>query len=522
MPQNNQTYWNNRKQQFSASLAKDETRLFAKLATYYEREAAALEKQIAAYYTQYGEGNVIAYRQLLQSLNDTDVQLLMQDMEAFAEKYPEYADLLPVRESIYKLNRLEGLQTSILLQQLEIGAVEQEQLTAFFLKQAARYANFSAELLGFGEQFYRIDSDMVKKAVGNSWCEGKNFSERIWDNRQKLAHTLQTEVVNGIIRGEDYHTLARNLRQKFTNVSRKQAERLVYTEDTYLSCETAITPFANDPSFTQYRFACTHDGNACDICKELDGEAFSIKERTPGTNFPPMHPWCRCFFEIVEPDLETLRRNEREKMLTSGVEGGILSDIESDIEVHTKYFNQKLKYYDITPERIQSIPEIKMDGLTEKENAALTNSCKDLLKYMQDSEVGTEGVLVLDKKFKEIDRYKGVSGKPKVSLKRYNQPYIALHNHPDGLPFSEKDIQQFIQRDNMIGLVAIGNDGTPYFIYKESDYNIDIFDEYVNDIRMNHLIEMTAEDHIRFSEEVLANATENGVAVFNGKDKKTN
>lgn len=311
MARNNSDYWNDRKQQFSASLAKDEKRLFSKLAAYYEREAAALEKQIAAYYTQYGEGNVIAYRQLLQSLNDADVQLLMQDMDAFAEKYPEYADLLPVRESIYKLNRLEGLQTSILLQQLEIGAVEQEQLTAFFLKQAARYANFSAELLGFGEQFYRIDSDMVKKAVGNSWCEGKNFSERIWDNRQKLAHTLQTEVVNGIIRGENYHTLARNLRQKFTNVSRKQAERLVYTEDTYLSCEAAITPFANDPSFTQYRFACTHDGNACDICKALDGEAFPIKERTPGSNFPPMHPWCRCFFEIVEPDLETLRRNER-------------------------------------------------------------------------------------------------------------------------------------------------------------------------------------------------------------------
>ena len=246
---------------------------------------------------------------------------------------------------------------------------------------------------------------------------------------------------------------------------------------------------------------------------------------------------CRCFLAYrflkredflkqggVIPDSVLQKEAEQtvEGGLTSGAKSGILNDIESDIEVHTKYFNQKLKYYDITPERIQSIPEIKIDGLTEKENAALTNSCKDLLKYMQDSEVGTEGVLVLDKKFKEIDRYKGVSGKPKVSLKRYNQPYIALHNHPDGLPFSEKDIQQFIQRDNMIGLVAIGNDGTPYFIYKESDYNIDIFDEYVNDIRMNHLIEMTAEDHIRFSEEVLANATENGVAVFNGKDKKTN
>lgn len=315
MSRNNSDYWNDRKQQFSASLAKDEKRLFSKLAAYYEREAAALEKQIAAYYTQYGEGNVLAYRQLLQTLDAAEVQLLMQDCNAFAEKYPEYADFLPVRESIYKLNRLEGLQTSILLQQLEIGAVEQEQLTAFFLKQAARYANFSAELLGFGEQFYRIDSDMVKKVVGNSWCEGKNFSERIWDNRQKLARTMQTEVVNGIIRGENYHTLANNLRQKFTSVSKKQAERLVYTEDTYLSCEAAITPFEKDPSFTQYRFACTMDGSECDICRALSGQTFSIKERAPGTNFPPMHPWCRCFFDVVVPEKKTL---------TSGNDSGII------------------------------------------------------------------------------------------------------------------------------------------------------------------------------------------------------
>ena len=329
MARNNSDYWNDRKQQFSASLAKDEKRLFSKLSAYYEREAAALEKQIAAYYTQYGEGNVLAYRQLLQTLDAAEVQLLMEDCNAFAEKYPEYADFLPVRESIYKLNRLEGLQTSILLQQLEIGAVEQEQLTAFFLKQAARYANFSAELLGFGEQFYRIDSDMVKKVVGNRWCEGKNFSERIWDNRQKLARTLQTEVVNGIIRGENYHTLANNLRQKFTSVSKKQAERLVYTEDTYLSCEAAITPFEKDPSFTQYRFACTMDGSECDICRALRGQTFSIKERTPGTNFPPMHPWCRCFFDPVIPEKKTL---------TSGADSGI---IKTGLRIDPQFFSNK-------------------------------------------------------------------------------------------------------------------------------------------------------------------------------------
>ena len=376
MARNNSDYWNDRKQQFSASLAKDEKRLFSKLAAYYEREAAALEKQIAAYYTQYGEGNVLAYRQLLQTLDAAEVQLLMQDCNAFAEKYPEYADFLPVRESIYKLNRLEGLQTSILLQQLEIGAVEQEQLTAFFLKQAARYANFSAELLGFGEQFYRIDSDMVKKVVGNRWCEEKNFSERIWDNRQKLARTLQTEVVNGIIRGENYHTLANNLRQKFTGVSKKQAERLVYTEDTYLSCEAAITPFEKDPSFTQYRFACTMDGSECDICRALSGQTFSIKERTPGTNFPPMHPWCRCFFDIVVPDLEMMRRNEK-KALTSGGDGGIIEEI--------KKTGIKFQDVHIPPQEIDvSSLSIDTQHIDDRKHDV---SLKEAVSFVKDAEV---------------------------------------------------------------------------------------------------------------------------------------
>lgn len=384
MARNNSDYWNDRKQQFSASLAKDEKRLFSKLSAYYEREAAALEKQIAAYYTQYGEGNVLAYRQLLQTLDAAEVQLLMQDCNAFAEKYPEYADFLPVRESIYKLNRLEGLQTSILLQQLEIGAVEQEQLTAFFLKQAARYANFSAELLGFGEQFYRIDSDMVKKVVGNRWCEGKNFSERIWDNRQKLARTLQTEVVNGIIRGENYHTLANNLRQKFTGVSKKQAERLVYTEDTYLSCEAAITPFEKDPSFTQYRFACTMDGSECDICRALSGQTFSIKERTPGTNFPPMHPWCRCFFDVVVPEKKTLTSGNDSDIIRRkiGTISGALNPGGEEAYEHAE------RYYELVRKMKTDVKRISQNtGYPEK----LIQQIKDFV-FIEEHDLGENGI----------------------------------------------------------------------------------------------------------------------------------
>ena len=114
------TYWEQRQQQLNRQLETDETKLKSKLSQYYDKEQKRLEKEISAYYQMYGENNVIRYRKLLENLSDTDKSLLMERMNDFAVKYPQYAYLMPVRESIYKLNRLEGLQTNIRMQQLEI------------------------------------------------------------------------------------------------------------------------------------------------------------------------------------------------------------------------------------------------------------------------------------------------------------------------------------------------------------------------------------------------------------------
>ena len=308
-------YWHDRKVQYDQILARDEKRLYSKLAAYYEREAAQLDKEIAAYYARYGVNGVLSYRNLLETLPDADKELLIEQIDAFVKRYPEYADLVPVRESIYKLNRLEGLRQSIAMQQLHMGAYEQAQALAFFQKQALRYANGAASYLGLGSSFCRIDSDLIQAAVGNRWCSGKDFSERIWDNRTKLADTLHTQVINGVIRGEDYHRLARQLREKFTQVSQKNAERLIFTEDTYLSNEAAMQVFEREAAVTEYEYVCTNDSSSCDICRGLDGQRFRISQRMPGTNFPPMHPWCRCFFDPVIPERKTL---------TSGSDGGII------------------------------------------------------------------------------------------------------------------------------------------------------------------------------------------------------
>lgn len=315
------TYWSKRLQELDVSLSKDEKQLFSELSKYYEQEYAALDKEIAAYYAKYGEENVIAFRTLLLELPDADKQLLLQNMDEFAKQYPEFADLLPVRESIYKLNRLEGLQTSIVLQQLKIGAIEQSKFREHFEKQALKYANYAAEQLGFGTNFYRIDSEMLQVVIGNPWCNGKDFSERIWANREALAQTLQNEIANGLIRGEDYKTMARVLHQKFENTSQKQAERLVFTEDTYLSNEAKIRPFERNAAYTHYEYLCVEDHRTCETCRALSGQTFEISKRNAGLNFPPMHPWCRCTVMPVVEDLETIKSR-----LTSGGNDGIIKE----------------------------------------------------------------------------------------------------------------------------------------------------------------------------------------------------
>ena len=293
-------YWQKRQQQLNKAMEKDEEKLKKRLSSYFDTEYRKLEKQIAAYYKQYGTDNVIQYRRLMESLPDADKRLLIEQMDEFAKKYPEYAHLLPVRESIYKLNRLEGLQYSVRMQQLEIGAVENEQITEHLNRQAMRGANAAAETMGFGKNFYSNNPDITKLFVNVAWTSGENFSERIWQNTEKLANYLNTDIAQGIARGDSYDRLVRQLRQRFGNVSRNDAYRLIYTEGTYVMAEATMQPFTED--FEKYRLSTVGDGKVCSICRGVSEETFDIADRQPGVNFPPLHPWCRCTFTIEVDD----------------------------------------------------------------------------------------------------------------------------------------------------------------------------------------------------------------------------
>lgn len=342
------SYWTRRQEQLKQTAEKDEAKLKKRLSSFFDAEFKRLEKEIAAYYQTYGVDNVIEYRRLLESLSDEDRQLLIERMDEFVRKYPQYADLMPVRETIYRLNRLEGLQYSVFMEEANIAGYTSEQMTTYLTGLSQKGVNMAMETLGFGKSFYAINAAVVKQFVDVPWCNGENFSTRIWNDTRKLAQYLNQDIAQGFARGDSYDKLVRQLRKRFSNVNRRDAYRLIFTEGTYVMAESSMRPFTED--FERYRLSPVMDGRTCPICRSLARQVFEIKDRQPGVNFPPIHPWCRCTWEIVVDDWDRWIDDyvakhsgdaKRAETVAKRVDDGIINKKEDMLKIDLQFFAEK-------------------------------------------------------------------------------------------------------------------------------------------------------------------------------------
>lgn len=359
------SYWEDRQRQLNKALAKDEENLKKRLSKIYDAEARRLEKEIANYYQQYGRENVIEYRRLMEALPDSDKVLLIEKMDKFAEKFPEYSHLMPVRESIYKLDRIQGLQYSVIMQQLEIGAEENELIRKHLEQTASRSLETAAETMGFGSSFYAMNKYIVKTFVDVPWSNGAKFSDTIWKNKAKLYNYLNTDLAQGFARGDSYDRLAKQIRERFGKVSRNDAYRLIYTEGTYVQAEASMQPFTED--FEKYRISTVGDNKVCPICEAMAQEVFEIKDRTPGENFPPFHPWCRCTFIVVVDDWDAWKRDY---MAKHGGDQAEADEIEHRINVpmSSKMSTERDSFKKLTDRQLDQllIPVKKLGAIIKK------------------------------------------------------------------------------------------------------------------------------------------------------------
>ena len=208
---------------------------------------------------------------------------------------------------LYKLDRYWQMQAQLAQLCKELGNKEIELLSKEFVNEWQDV--YKSVALTSDEAFTRVDTRMAEQMIKTNWVgDGKDFSQRVWNNTKELAATLNDQLVYCVTTGAKTKDLRNLLMERFS-VSRSKANTLIRTETRRISTQATAQRYEDD-GLTQYRIKGREEADGCSkACHEMDGKIFYFKDMQIGKNAPPFHPNCRCIITPILDD-EFLRKQQ--------------------------------------------------------------------------------------------------------------------------------------------------------------------------------------------------------------------
>jgi hypothetical protein len=142
--------------------------------------------------------------------------------------------------------------------------------------------------------------------------------------------------------------------------------------------------------------------------------------------------------------------------------------------------SKKIKRYAVTDRTIASLPKISAPGWTEDQTERLLFAHKKLLRYAKKFP-NKECAYTLRYPDMLLDEHI-IVGDESVTIPDRKYPYIGIHNHPTNTTFTHSDLLRFVERENMMGLTAVGNNGTVYGAFKTVNYDKVGFSEFMTTV----------------------------------------
>ena len=258
------SYWQDRMAQAQTKLSNKSTR--------------QVEKQLRKYYSN-------AMTKTLEDFEATYNKLLATVGEGRA---PTPADL-------YKLDKYWQMQAQLRSELRKLGEKQVTALSkAFELNFFDVYYSINIEGLS---AFSTIDKSLVSQLINQIWvADGKSWSQRIWENTERLAETLNEQLISCVTTGKKTSDLKKMLQERF-NVSYSAADSLVRTEMAHIQTQAAKQRYT-DYGIEQVEIWADPDERTCEICGELHTKKYPVGAAVP----IPAHPRCRCcIVPVVEP-----------------------------------------------------------------------------------------------------------------------------------------------------------------------------------------------------------------------------
>ncbi|MEM5817462.1 MAG: minor capsid protein [Desulfitobacterium hafniense] len=316
-------YWKKRSEQIAQRQYKKADDYSAALRKEYSRAIFQIKKDMEVFYQRFADNNgVVDMAEARRQLNSKELEEFRWTLEDFTAKAKNNADGQWTKQldNAYfrtRVSRLEALEMQI-NHHVEMLAGSKQQGVKGLLGDAYTdtYYRTLFELqkgTGIGASFARVDQQGLEVVLGTK-LDGRNWSQRIWDDRSKLRQELHTKLSQSLIRGDSIDRTTQDLAKRM-DVSYSNAYRLVQTETAFFVEQATFKSYEESGVVSKYEILATLDMRTSEICRAMDGKVFKVSEQEVGVNAPPFHVHCRTttvpWFEDEEDVGERIARDPK-------------------------------------------------------------------------------------------------------------------------------------------------------------------------------------------------------------------
>lgn len=274
------------------------------LAKAYEQADAYLRRDIELWYARFAANNEVSLAEAKKLLDRDELKEFKWTVEEYIEKgktleySKQWAKELENASAKVHINRAEALRIQLRQRAAEIYAkIDQEMPILMQAQYKDAYLGTAFEVAqGSGAEvtidLARIDDAALAKVIKKPWSmDGKTFSSRIWTNQAQLIVNLQKSLMTSFITGSNKDDMIRRIAKDFKTDLYKAA-RLVHTESAAMAA-MADKDMYEDLGTEEFEVLETLDMKTCEVCGDMDGKHFPLKDYEIGVTVPPFHPNCR-------------------------------------------------------------------------------------------------------------------------------------------------------------------------------------------------------------------------------------
>lgn len=306
MAKKSSAYWQKRFSALENAQNQYGQNTFHQIEPAFDKAERQIQAQIEAWYARYASNNGITLAEARKQLSAVELKELQWDVQEYIKYGQENAmnqqwmKELENASARFHISRLEALKLRT-QQSLEVAfGNELDSLDGMVkrLYQSGYYHTCFEVQKGFniGWEIGQIDERKLQKVISKPWAaDGKTFSDRVWQSKTTMVNELHQQMTRTIIQGkapdEAIKSMTKYLQNKTKN-AKYNAGRLVMTEQAFISSAAQKDAF-NDLDVEEFEIVATLDSHTSDICREMDGKHFHMKDFQPGVTAPPFHVWCR-------------------------------------------------------------------------------------------------------------------------------------------------------------------------------------------------------------------------------------